>query len=148
MIGAILIQKAESVSAGLSSSGGLFPVRGAKSVLTRATAILATIFFSTSMTLAVLIQYDAELAKRSHVSRKKDGTASGKKVGENSDGTTKKATQHDPQRDKSITAPKEGDIVPPTENIIENMPGVARPGEKQKDPSPAVKERNKRVPRK
>lgn len=55
MIGLILLQKSES--GGLvttSSMGGLMSVRGSSNFLSRTTAILATAFFVTSITLVIL----------------------------------------------------------------------------------------------
>ncbi|BDB96445.1 preprotein translocase subunit SecG [Candidatus Hydrogenosomobacter endosymbioticus] len=55
MIGVILLQKAESMSAGLSSSSGgsMFSARGSKNFLTRTTSVLAAIFLATNFLLAL-----------------------------------------------------------------------------------------------
>ncbi len=58
MVGLILIQQGKGADAGAAfgsgASGTVFGARGAASFLTRATAILAALFFSTSMVLAYL----------------------------------------------------------------------------------------------
>jgi preprotein translocase subunit SecG len=58
VIGLVLIQQGKGADAGAAfgtgSSGSVFGAQGAGSFLTRATAILATLFFTTSLGLAVL----------------------------------------------------------------------------------------------
>jgi preprotein translocase subunit SecG len=58
VIGLILMQQGKGADAGAAfgsgSSGSVFGAQGAASFLSRTTAILATLFFSTSLTLAVL----------------------------------------------------------------------------------------------
>ncbi len=57
VIGFVLIQQGKGADAGAafgSSSGTVFGAQGASSFLSRTTAILAALFFSTSLTLAVL----------------------------------------------------------------------------------------------
>ncbi len=56
LVGVILMQRSEGGALGIgsSSSGSLFSARGAANALTRTTAILATAFFITSITLTIL----------------------------------------------------------------------------------------------
>lgn len=57
MIVVILLQRSEGGGLGIGGGGqggGLVSVRGTANLLTRATAILATLFFVTSIALAVL----------------------------------------------------------------------------------------------
>ena len=54
MIGAVLLQRSEGGGLGIGSSGGFMTNRGAGNVLTRATAILAGLFFVTSLALSIL----------------------------------------------------------------------------------------------
>jgi len=56
LIGVILLQRSEGGALGIggSSPAALFSARGAANALTRATAILATAFFITSMLLTIL----------------------------------------------------------------------------------------------
>lgn len=64
MIGLILIQHGKGADAGASfgagASGTVFGAAGSANFLTRATAVLAIIFFTTSLTLAVHARKQAE----------------------------------------------------------------------------------------
>ena len=57
---AVLLQKSEGGALGIGGGGGgaggagLFTARGSANLLTRATAILATLFFCTSLALAIV----------------------------------------------------------------------------------------------
>src|SRR5262245_35486657 len=54
MIGVVLLQRSEGGGLGIGSTGGFMTSRGTANVLTRATAILAGLFFLTSLTLSIL----------------------------------------------------------------------------------------------
>jgi preprotein translocase subunit SecG len=55
MIGLVLLQKSEGGGLGMGGGGGGFlSSRGTSNVLTRSTAILAAVFFATSLTLSIL----------------------------------------------------------------------------------------------
>ena len=54
MIGVILLQRSEGGALGIGGGGGVMSGRAAGNLLTRATAILATGFFLTSLGLALL----------------------------------------------------------------------------------------------
>ena len=54
LIGVVMLQRSEGGGLGIGSTGGFMSSRGTANVLTRATAILATIFFLTSIALTVL----------------------------------------------------------------------------------------------
>ena len=56
LVGVILLQRSEGGALGIGggSGGGMMSGRGAASLLTRATAILATCFIATSIMLAIL----------------------------------------------------------------------------------------------
>ena len=58
MIGVVLLQKSEGGGLGIGSTGGFLSSRGTSNVLTRTTAILAGVFFATSLTLSVLAGWD------------------------------------------------------------------------------------------
>jgi preprotein translocase subunit SecG len=59
MIGAVLLQKSEGGGLGMGGSGGGFLTsRGSANVLTRTTAILALVFFTTSLALSILASVD------------------------------------------------------------------------------------------
>jgi len=54
MIGVILLQRSEGGALGIGGGGGVMSGRAAGNLLTRATGILATFFFITSIALALL----------------------------------------------------------------------------------------------
>lgn len=54
MVILVLLQKSEGAGLAGPSASGMMPVRGSANILTRATAVMATIFFCTSLTLAVM----------------------------------------------------------------------------------------------
>jgi preprotein translocase subunit SecG len=54
MIGLVLLQKSEGGGLGMGGGGGFLSSRGTSNVLTRSTAILAGVFFLTSLTLSIL----------------------------------------------------------------------------------------------
>jgi preprotein translocase subunit SecG len=54
MIGVVLLQRSEGGGLGIGSTGGFMTSRGTANVLTRATAILAGLFFVTSLALSIL----------------------------------------------------------------------------------------------
>ena len=54
LIGVVLLQRSEGGGLGIGSSGGFMTSRGTANVLTRATAILAGLFFVTSLLLSIL----------------------------------------------------------------------------------------------
>src|SRR5438270_12475360 len=59
MIGLVLLQKSEGGGLGMGGGGGGFLTsRGTSNVLTRTTAILAAIFFATSLVLSILAGWD------------------------------------------------------------------------------------------
>lgn len=54
LIGVVLLQKSEGGGLGIGGGGGFMTSRGTANVLTRATAILAGLFFVTSLVLSIL----------------------------------------------------------------------------------------------
>lgn len=54
MIGLVLLQRSEGGGLGMGGGAGFMTNRGTANVLTRTTAILAGVFFLTSLTLSVL----------------------------------------------------------------------------------------------
>jgi preprotein translocase subunit SecG len=57
LIGVVLLQRSEGGGLGIGSSGGFMTSRGTANVLTRATAILAGLFFATSLLLSIMAGY-------------------------------------------------------------------------------------------
>src|SRR5262245_4179803 len=58
MIGVVLLQKSEGGGLGIGSTGGFLSSRGTANVLTRTTAAIAVIFFTTSLLLSILAAWD------------------------------------------------------------------------------------------
>lgn len=61
----VLLQRSEGGALGMGGSGGgggagMFTARGSANLLTRATAILATLFFCTSLALAIVSGHHSE----------------------------------------------------------------------------------------
>jgi len=54
LVGVVLLQRSEGGGLGIGSTGGFMTNRGAGNVLTRTTAILAGLFFVTSLVLSIL----------------------------------------------------------------------------------------------
>ena len=54
MIGVVLLQRSEGGGLGIGSTGGFLTSRGTANVLTRTTAVLAGLFFLTSLVLSIL----------------------------------------------------------------------------------------------
>lgn len=60
LVGIILIQRSEGGGLGIGGGSGFMSARGAANALTRTTAILATLFFITSLALGILARYDSK----------------------------------------------------------------------------------------
>ena len=58
LIGVVLLQRSEGGGLGIGGGGGFMTNRGTANVLTRATAILAGLFFATSLILSILAGFD------------------------------------------------------------------------------------------
>lgn len=57
LVGVVLLQRSEGGGLGIGGGSGFMTARGAANALTRATAILATAFFITSLTLSIMARY-------------------------------------------------------------------------------------------
>jgi|SRR5690606_23956871 preprotein translocase subunit SecG len=57
LVGAVLLQRSEGGGLGIGGGSGFMTARGAANTLTRTTAILAALFFMTSLGLSVLARY-------------------------------------------------------------------------------------------
>ena len=62
MIGLVLLQRSEGGGLGMGGGAGFMSSRGTSNVLTRATAILAALFFATSLILSILAGLDRKPA--------------------------------------------------------------------------------------
>ncbi|NJL07822.1 MAG: preprotein translocase subunit SecG [Bacteroidales bacterium] len=60
LVGVVLLQKSEGGGLGMGGGGGFMSSRGTANVLTRTTAILAAVFFTTSLALSMLAGYSRE----------------------------------------------------------------------------------------
>src|SRR3974390_2615681 len=60
LIGVVLLQRSEGGGLGIGGGGGFMTSRGTANVLTRATAILAGLFFVTSLILSILAGYNRQ----------------------------------------------------------------------------------------
>ena len=58
MVGVVLLQRSEGGGLGIGSSGGFLTSRGTANVLTRTTAVLAALFFATSLVLSIIAGSD------------------------------------------------------------------------------------------
>ncbi|AWC23894.1 preprotein translocase subunit SecG [Aminobacter sp. P9b] len=58
LVGVVLLQRSEGGGLGIGGGSGFMTARGAANALTRATAILATVFFVTSLTLSIIARYE------------------------------------------------------------------------------------------
>src|SRR5579864_5326286 len=58
LIGVVLLQRSEGCGLGIGGGGGFMTSRGTANVLTRATAILAGLFFATSLLLSILAGFN------------------------------------------------------------------------------------------
>jgi preprotein translocase subunit SecG len=59
LVGVVLIQRSEGGGLGVGGGSGFMSARGAANALTRTTAILATLFFITSLGLGILSRYES-----------------------------------------------------------------------------------------
>ena len=57
LIGVVLLQRSEGGGLGIGGGSGFMSARGSGNALTRATAVLAALFFATSLGLSLLARY-------------------------------------------------------------------------------------------
>lgn len=57
LVGVVLLQRSEGGGLGIGGGSGFMSARGAANALTRATAILAALFFMTSIALSLIARY-------------------------------------------------------------------------------------------
>jgi preprotein translocase subunit SecG len=82
----VLLQRSEGGALGVGGGGGFMTGRGQASALTRATAILAALFFATSMGLTILARYNQapEVTFQSVTPLEPEGGAAKKEEGKGS----------------------------------------------------------------
>lgn len=59
LVGVVLIQRSEGGGLGIGGGSGFMSARGTANALTRTTAILAALFFATSLGLGLLTRYES-----------------------------------------------------------------------------------------
>src|SRR5690606_34057094 len=57
LVGVVLVQRSEGGGLGIGGGSGFMTARGASNALTRTTAILAALFFATSLSLSLIARY-------------------------------------------------------------------------------------------
>lgn len=60
LVGVVLIQRSEGGGLGIGGGSGFMSARGAANALTRTTAILAALFFITSLGLGIMTRFEAK----------------------------------------------------------------------------------------
>lgn len=60
LVGVVLIQRSEGGGLGIGGGSGFMSARGTANALTRTTAILATLFFITSMALGIIARHESK----------------------------------------------------------------------------------------
>jgi len=60
LVGVVLIQRSEGGGLGIGGGSGFMSARGTANALTRTTAVLATLFFITSLSMGILARYEAK----------------------------------------------------------------------------------------
>ncbi|MBB4953395.1 preprotein translocase subunit SecG [Agrobacterium vitis] len=60
LVGVVLIQRSEGGGLGIGGGSGFMSARGAANALTRTTAILAALFFVTSLGLGIMSRFEAK----------------------------------------------------------------------------------------
>jgi preprotein translocase subunit SecG len=80
LVGLVLIQRSEGGGLGIGGGSGFMSARGTANALTRTTAILATLFFITSLGMSILARYQGDptdILDRIPQSTSTDGTGNG-----------------------------------------------------------------------
>jgi preprotein translocase subunit SecG len=62
LVGVVLVQRSEGGGLGIGGGSGFMTARGAANALTRTTAILAAIFFASSLGLTIMARYQGSVA--------------------------------------------------------------------------------------
>ncbi len=76
MIGVVLLQRSEGGALGIGGGGGFMSNRGSGNLLTRTTAILAALFFVTSLVLSILAGWGRGQAPSSIIRQTAPGSPS------------------------------------------------------------------------
>jgi len=133
LVGVVLIQRSEGGGLGIGGGSGFMTARGAANALTRTTAILAALFFATSLALGLLARYEA---KPSDILDKLPSTTQGDKSLLNSLGGKK------PEEKKTEEKPANSNDIPLTgDNTETSKPAdvktETKPGDTKTEVKPA-----------
>lgn len=140
LVGVVLIQRSEGGGLGIGGGSGFMSARGAANALTRTTAILAGLFFVTSLGLGLLARYES---RPTDILEKLPTTTTGDK--NLLDTLGPKKTEEKPADPNAI--PTGGDntnVVKPEDKATEAKPADAKPADatatdaKPVDVKPAV----------
>jgi preprotein translocase subunit SecG len=133
LVGVVLIQRSEGGGLGIGGGSGFMSARGAANALTRTTAILAALFFATSLGLGLLARYES---KPSDILNQLPTTTQGDKSLLNSLGGKKpdeKKTDEKPANQNDIPLGGDAtDTTKPADNKTE-----VKPAETKTDVKPA-----------
>ncbi len=138
LVGVILLQKSEGGGLDIGGGSGFMTARSAANTLTRVTAILATVFFVTSLTLSLLARYGekpTDILDRAPVTSQ----GQGKGVLDQLPGGTAPATPAPDTNAPSVPTNSEGAVAPPA-SAPANEPasGQAAPAGGAGDSAPQV----------
>ena len=111
LVGAVLLQRSEGGALGVGGGGGFMTGRGQANALTRATAILAALFFITSLSLTLLANFNR--APRSIFETTSPVTPAGQPQPAAAPGTNVLDQINQIQQQKSGTAPAATDPAAP-----------------------------------
>lgn len=105
MIGIILLQKGEEGDGMGGGAGSLFSARGMKTGLTTTTAILASIFFTDCLILAILVKKESVLSVVSQPLDKDSPTQTLEKREDSSSSEVKKPVEQSVKKPSSVDLP-------------------------------------------
>ncbi|CAN7607503.1 preprotein translocase subunit SecG [Rhizobium sp. LjRoot30] len=110
LVGVVLIQRSEGGGLGIGGGSGFMSARGTANALTRTTAILATLFFITSLAMGILARYESRPSDI--LDRIQSTTGQGNGVLDQLGGTTN--TNGQPATNTDGAVPATGDAQPTT----------------------------------
>jgi preprotein translocase subunit SecG len=138
LVGVVLIQRSEGGGLGIGGGSGFMSARGAANALTRTTAILAALFFVTSLGLGILARYEG---RPTDILNKLPTTTTGDKSLLDTLGPSKDMKTEEKPADPNAI-PTGGDntnVVKPADKATEAKPADAKPADAAAtDVKPAV----------
>lgn len=142
LVGVVLLQRSEGGGLGIGGGSGFMSARGAANALTRTTAILAALFFVTSLGLGLLARYET---RPTDILERLPTTTTGDKNLLDSLGPAKEQKTQEEKPADPNAIPTGGDntnAATPTGNATEAKPADAsktevKPADAAKDQTPA-----------